>query len=98
MKLRIVLLLILSAVLITTVLLLAQASPDRALAPTAFTHVNIVDVTSGELKRDMTVVITGDRISAIGPSAGTSLPTDAKVIDSTGQFLIPGLWDMHVHW
>jgi cytosine/adenosine deaminase-related metal-dependent hydrolase len=92
MKLRIVLLLILPF------LLLAQAKPDRTQAPTAFTYVNIIDVTGGELRRDMTVVITGDRISAIGPSATTSVPADAKVIDATGQFLIPGLWDMHVHW
>ena len=92
MKLRIVLLLILS------VLLLAQAKPDRIPAPLALTHATIIDVTGGELRRDMTVVITGDRISAIGPSAKLSVPTDANVIDATGQFLIPGLWDMHVHW
>jgi Amidohydrolase family len=92
MKLRIVLLLILP------VLLFARAKPDPIPAPLALTHVTIIDVTVGELRRDTTVVITGDRISAIGPSATTSVPTDAKVIDATGQFLIPGLWDMHVHW
>jgi Amidohydrolase family len=90
MKIRIVVLLILPA------LLLAQVKPDRT-APLALTHVNIIDVTGGELIRDSTVVITGDRISAIGPSANTPLPTGAKVIDATGQFLIPGLWDMHIH-
>jgi dihydroorotase-like cyclic amidohydrolase len=37
-----------------------------------------------------------ERISAIGPSAITSVPTAAKVIDATAQFLIPGLWDTHV--
>ncbi len=92
MKLRIVLLLILP------VLLLAQAKPDRIPAPLALTHVTIIDVTGGELRRDMTVVITDDRISAIGASTTLSVPADAKVIDATGQFLIPGLWDMHVHW
>lgn len=92
MKLRIVLLLILPA------LLLARAKPDRIPAALALTHVTIIDVTGGELRRDMTVVITDDRISAIGPSAKLSVPSDAKVIDATGQFLIPGLWDMHVHW
>ena len=97
MKLRIVLLLILP------VLLLAQAKPDRIPPQLALTHVNIIDVsninvTGGELRRDMTVVITGDRISAIGPSDKLSVPAGANVIDATGQFLIPGLWDMHVHW
>jgi hypothetical protein len=92
MKLRIVVLLILP------VLLLAQAKPERIPVPLALTHVSIIDVTAGELRRDTTVVITGDRISAIGPSATISIPAGAKVIDATGQFLIPGLWDMHVHW
>ena len=98
MKLRIVLLLILPA------LLFARAKPDSIPAPPAqlaLTHVTIIDVSGrsgGELRPDTTVVITGDRISAIGPSAKLSVPADAKVVDATGQFLIPGLWDMHVHW
>ncbi|MFY9618575.1 MAG: amidohydrolase family protein [Pyrinomonadaceae bacterium] len=92
MKLRIVLLLILP------VLLLARAKPDRIPPQLALTHVTIIDVTTGELRRDMTVVITDDRISAIGTSTKLSVPAGASVIDATGQFLIPGLWDMHVHW
>jgi len=44
----------------------------------------------------MTVVITGDRISAIGDNI--SVPAGAQVVDATGKFMIPGLWDMHVHW
>lgn len=92
MKLRIVLLLILP------VLLLARAKPDRTRAPIALTHVTVIDVTGGAPKRDTTVVIIGDRISAIGDSPTISVPADAQVVDSTGKFLIPGLWDMHVHW
>src|SRR5688572_17441569 len=97
-KLRIGLLLILTVLLILPILLLGQAKLERIPAPLAFTHVTIIDVTDGELRRDMTVVITDDRISAIGASDKLSLPAGAKVIDATGQFLIPGLWDMHVHW
>jgi cytosine/adenosine deaminase-related metal-dependent hydrolase len=92
MKLRIVLLLIL------TVLLLARAVPNRTQAPIVFTHVTIIDVTGSPPRRDTTVVIAGDRISAIGDSANISLPADAQIVDATGKFLIPGLWDMHVHW
>lgn len=44
----------------------------------------------------MTVVITGDRISAVGDNISVS--AGAQVVDATGKFLIPGLWDMHVHW
>ena len=43
-------------------------------------------------------MITGNRITTIGKTAGVSIPKDAQVIDATGKFLIPGLWDMHVHW
>jgi Amidohydrolase family len=92
MKLRIFLLLILPA------LLLARAQPNRTQAPIVFTHATIIDVTGAPPRRDTTVVITGDRISAVGDSAKISLPADAQVVDATGKFLIPGLWDMHVHW
>lgn len=98
MKLCILLLLILTPLLIFRVLIRVRAKPDHEQVSLAFTHVNIIDVTSGDLRRDATVVITGDRISAIGPNATTSIPADTKVVDATGQFLIPGLWDMHVHW
>ena len=92
MKLRIVLLLILP------VLLFARAKPNHTQAPIAFTHVSLIDVTGGPTRRDTTVLINGDRISAIGESAKLSVPAGAKVVDATGRFLIPGLWDMHVHW
>jgi imidazolonepropionase-like amidohydrolase len=98
MKLRIVLRLILTLLLILPVLLLARAKPDASQAPIALTHVTVIDVTGGAPKRDMTVVITGNRIAAIGDSANTSVPANAKVVDAAGKFLIPGLWDMHVHW
>lgn len=46
----------------------------------------------------MTVVITGDRITDLGESGSIGVPKGAQVVDATGKFLIPGLWDMHVHW
>ena len=92
MKLRLVLLLILS------VLLLARGKPNHTQVPIVFTHATIIDVTGATPRRDATVVITGDHISAIGDSANISLPAGAQVVDATGKFLIPGLWDMHVHW
>jgi len=45
----------------------------------------------------MTVVISGDRITSLGRSGAVRLPRRARVIDGSGKFLIPGLWDMHVH-
>src|SRR5262249_14488031 len=44
-----------------------------------------------------TVVITGDHIAAVGPSETIRIPDGARVVDDSGKFLIPGLWDMHGH-
>src|SRR5262249_15685283 len=44
------------------------------------------------------VVIAGDRIVEIGPSQRVGIPKGAQVINASGRFLIPGLWDMHVHF
>ena len=63
----------------------------------AITNVTVVDVIAGVLRPKMTVVITGNQISQIGPSAAVSIPTVLETIDGRGEFLIPGLWDMHVH-
>lgn len=92
MKTWIALLLLLPA------LLLAQSNGSRQPAPLVLAHVTVIDVTGGPSKPDMTVVIRGDRISDIGKAAEILPPPDATVLDASGKFLIPGLWDMHVHW
>src|SRR5947207_4247665 len=61
------------------------------------THVTVVDVRDGRTRPDMTGVISGNRIVEMGEAGRTNLPKDAQVIDESGRYLIPGLWDMHVH-
>ena len=51
----------------------------------------------GAVEPDTTIVIRGDRIEAVGPSATTRVPEDAQVIDARGKWAIPGLIDAHVH-
>ncbi len=63
----------------------------------AFTHVTVLDMRGGPAKADMTVVISGNRITAIQKSKGATLPEGTKVVRARGKFLLPGLWDMHVH-
>jgi imidazolonepropionase-like amidohydrolase len=63
----------------------------------AITHANVIDVTGGPTQRNYTVVISGDRITEMGNSSKIRAPKNAEVVDATGKFLIPGLWDMHVH-
>ncbi len=62
------------------------------------THLTIIDVAGGPPKPDMTVVITGDHITDLGEAGKVSVPQGGRIIDAGGKFLIPGLWDMHVHW
>jgi predicted amidohydrolase YtcJ len=69
----------------------------RGLADIAITHVTVVDVADGSVQPDQTVLISGNRITAVGASATVSVPSEARVVDARGRYLIPGLWDMHVH-
>ena len=70
----------------------AQATADLAIA-----HVTVVDVENGRLLPDQTVLIVGNRIAQVAPSARTRIPTGAQVVQAGGKHLIPGLWDMHAH-
>src|SRR5688572_17210308 len=58
-------------------------------------NVNIVDVEKGVIVQKQNVVITGDRISSI--SARYQQQTGDSIVEAGGQYLIPGLWDMHTH-
>jgi imidazolonepropionase-like amidohydrolase len=73
----------------------AQYNP--APGPTAITHVTVVNPGTSSVQRNQTVVITGDRITSVSDAEKSQIPKNAQVIDATGQYLIPGLWDMHVH-
>ena len=62
-----------------------------------FTHVTVIDTKGAPSQPDMTVIITGDRVVNLGKTGKIRVPKGAQVIDATGKFLIPGLWDMHAH-
>lgn len=79
------------------VLFIAHPKPQSQPKCLVFNHVTVIDATGAPAKPDMTVVITGDRIAAIDNVGKVSMPKEAQVVDATGKFLIPGLWDMHVH-
>src|SRR5690606_13785457 len=63
----------------------------------AITRVTVIDVETGERLPDQTVLVEGDRITAVGRSSEVAVPAGASVVEATGQYLIPGLWDLHVH-
>ena len=76
-------------------------APPSALRPRsdllAITHVTVVDAQRDVVIPDQTVIVTGNRITAVGASERTVVPEEARVVDGHGKYLIPGLWDMHVH-
>jgi imidazolonepropionase-like amidohydrolase len=73
---------------------IAQAG---ASIPLAFIHVNVIDATGAPVQADMTVVVKDQRVVELKKSDQVQVPSDARIIDARGKYLIPGLWDMHVH-
>jgi imidazolonepropionase-like amidohydrolase len=66
-------------------------------ASTAFVNVNVVPMSTDEILHERTVVVTDGLIAAIGKVDEVALPDDAKVIDGTDRYLMPGLAEMHGH-
>lgn len=79
---------------LTAIVLVADPAAGQSIA---FTGVTVIDVVDGAAEPGQTVIVTGDRITAVGAADGVVAPTGATVIDGRGKFLIPGLWDMHAH-
>lgn len=78
--------------------LLLLTACSRSVPPAlAITHITVVDVEHGSLLLDRTVVIRGTRIDRMDSTARISLPPGTRTLDGSGRFLIPGLWDMHIH-
>jgi imidazolonepropionase-like amidohydrolase len=83
---------------------LAKRSPTLRKAllhtpagPVAFTHVRAF-VSGEHFAADQTVVVSGDRITAVGAAKEIAVPKGAAVIDGAGKTLVPGLWDSHMHF
>jgi len=92
-----------NVLLLTTIVVLlpvgssAQQGSKDPQKTLAFANVTVIDCTGAPSRSDMTVVVRGERIEALAQTGDLAVPQNAQVIDGTGKFLIPGLWDMHVH-
>lgn len=82
------------ALLLTTCL---SAQPPQQPGVLAFNHLTIIDGTGAPAEPDMTLVIAAGRIHSIMPTSQRVIPPGAQVVDASGEFAIPGLWDMHTH-
>jgi imidazolonepropionase-like amidohydrolase len=63
----------------------------------ALEHARVIDGTGAAAVEDQTLIIQDGRIQAVGPAASTTVPAGAKVIDLTGETVLPGLVGMHDH-
>lgn len=62
-------------------------------------HATIVDIEHVRLIPDQAVATSGNRIVAVGKDADVSKKWTARqTVDAQNRYLIPGLWDMHVHF
>ncbi len=73
---------------------LASCGPDAPLPDLAIQNVTVIDAVNG-VREGRTVVIDGGRIIEV-TAAGEAVAA-VETVDATGQYLIPGLWDFHVH-
>ena len=78
------------------------AIPARAQlpdAPIALVDVTVVDLGADrQVRANQTIVVVGGRIRAVGPTASTLIPHGARRVPAQGKYVIPGLWDSHVHF
>ncbi|HEU5217446.1 MAG TPA: hypothetical protein VFU23_02235, partial [Gemmatimonadales bacterium] len=75
----------------------AETLSDRPAGPVAFIGATLFDAPNARLAPGTTVVVDGNRISAVGPDGSIPIPPQARRIDARGKTLLPGLWDMHAH-
>jgi imidazolonepropionase-like amidohydrolase len=64
---------------------------------TVLSHANLIDCVEPKVRPDCAVLIEDGRIRAILPSGEAGSAGDAQMIDLKGGFLMPGLWDVHIH-
>lgn len=79
---------------LVTVLLATGCAPDAPATGIAIQNVTVIDAASG-VRENQTVVVRGDTIVSVAEAG--SAPQVTEIVDGTGRYLIPGLWDMHVH-
>ncbi|MGI8672984.1 MAG: amidohydrolase family protein [Luteitalea sp.] len=80
-------------------LLVAVSAVSAQSVPTTLVirGATVIAMTGAPPLSNATVVIRGDRIAAVGPSAVTPIPNGARLLDGTGRYLLPGLIEMHAH-
>ena len=74
----------------------AHAQPGQSNI--AIRNVNVIDVAGGKVSAGQTVLIRNGNIDAVGPAEAVPVSPATNIVEGYGFYLIPGLWDMHVHF
>jgi Amidohydrolase family len=74
-----------------------RLSPPRT-GPLAIVGATLIDGTGAAPVADSVVLVEGDRIKDAGPRSRVTIPKGSTVIDARGEYVLPGLWDMHAHF
>jgi imidazolonepropionase-like amidohydrolase len=77
--------------------LVALAGPQEKARVVALRCGRLLDVKTGKVERDQVIVVTGNKITAVGPAATVRIPEGAETIDLSAATVLPGLADTHTH-
>ncbi|MEP5613049.1 MAG: amidohydrolase family protein [Cyclobacteriaceae bacterium] len=88
-----------TSILTLSLVLIISCSPKQEVYEDAFciTNVTTIDAQSGQ-QDGMTVIVKDNRIVKVAKAENFNLAPSNQIIDGTGKYLIPGLWDAHVHF
>jgi imidazolonepropionase-like amidohydrolase len=88
---------ILDCVALVVVGALPSFAQQLPMKPIMIRDVTIIDCAGNAPRPGMSLLISNGRIAVIGPATRVKTPTNAEILDGRGKYLIPGLWNMHVH-
>lgn len=88
---------IVKQLLAATGLALASLALPASAALTALVGGSVVNLDNGAALDNAVVLVDGERIAAVGSRGDVAIPADARVIDASGKWIVPGLMNMHVH-
>lgn len=83
---------------LAAVVLLLSGVQARAAETWAIEHARLIPSASGAVVEDATVVLRDGKVQALGPSASVRAPDGARRVDGTGGTVLPGFWNVHVHF
>jgi adenine deaminase len=77
---------------------ISVVGPLATAQPLVIEGGTLIDGNGGEPLNDAVIVIEGNRITGVGTAREVSYPAGSLVIDASGKYVLPGLWDAMVSY